>query len=76
MKTFEGIVVSAKMQKTAVVEVTRKTPHPMYKKLLKKSKKHKADTGTFTVTVGNRVKITETKPTASTKHFKITEVLK
>ncbi len=75
-KILEGLVVSASMQKTAVVNVTRKSPHPLYKKLIKKDKKIKVDVGNFLPTVGDRVKIVETKPISATKHFKIVEVIK
>jgi len=75
-KIFNGIVVSVKMNKTAVVEVTRRTPHPLYKKLLKRSKKYKVDMGESKITVGDRVKITQTRPISKDKHFKIMEVIK
>lgn len=75
-KIFNGIVVSVKMNKTAVVEVTRRTPHPLYKKLLKRSKKYKVDTGELKISAGDRVKITETRPVSKDKHFKIVEVIK
>jgi len=71
MKILEGIVIATKMQDTVIVEVTRRTPHPLYKKLLKRSKKFKADTKGVTVTVGERVKIVETKPVSKDKHFKV-----
>lgn len=75
MKIFNGKVIS-KIPKTAVVEVGRKTVHPMYKKVLKRSKKYKVDTGDLTVSVGDRVSIIETRPISKDKHFKIREVLK
>lgn len=73
MKILEGIVVSTKMQNTVVVEVTRRTPHPLYKKLMKKSRKFKADANGITVHEGDRVRIVETKPVSKDKHFKIHE---
>lgn len=75
-KTFEGIVVSVKMQKTAIVSVVRRFPHPLYKKLIKKANKISADISKFSPIVGDRVKIVETKPISKTKHFKILEVSK
>lgn len=75
-KTLEGKIVSLKMNKTAVVEVTRKTPHPLYRKLMKKSKNIKADTGSFSLVVGQRVKISEVKPISKEKFFIVSEVLK
>lgn len=75
MKALVGIVVSIAMQKTAVVSLTRTTTHPLYRKLLKRSKKHKVDTGEFTVATNDTVKIVETRPISKDKHFKILEVL-
>lgn len=75
-KTLEGIVVSNKMVKTVVIEVTSKVSHPIYKKITKIDKKIKADTGSFSLKVGDRVRIIETKPISKDKHFKIMEVIK
>lgn len=72
-KILTGKVVSTKMQNTVVVEVFRKTPHPLYKKLILRSKKHQADTAGKTVSVGDTVKIIETKPISKNKHFKLME---
>ena len=74
-KIFEGKVVSVGMKRTVVVEVVRKKPHPMYRKLLTRSKKMKADTSGKEVVVGNTVRIEETRPMASSKHFKVVEVI-
>ena len=76
MKIFEGKIVSIKMNKTVVVEITRRTPHPLYKKLIRRSKNFKADSGDQTLIVGQRVKIAETKPISKGKFFKVVEVLK
>ena len=75
-KVLEGVVVSLKMQKTAVVQVSSTAPHPIYKKLIKRDKKIKADTAGLSLSVGDRVKIGQTKPISKDKHFKIVEVLK
>jgi small subunit ribosomal protein S17 len=75
-KVFEGKVISVKMNKTAVVEIVRRAPHKLYKKLLRKSKNFKADTAGFDVKVGDRVKICEIKPISKDKNFKIMEVAK
>ena len=75
-KTFEGTVVSVKMQNTAVVEVFRRKPHPLYKKLLKRSTRFKAETGGVSINIGDKVRITETKPISKDKHFKLMEVIK
>lgn len=75
MKIFEGIIISTGSENTAMVEVFRKTPHPLYKKLIKRSKKYKADTASFTPQVGNIVRITETRPISKDKYFKIIKIL-
>lgn len=75
MKTFEGIVVSDKMPKTVVVEVSRKIVHPLYKKLLTRSKKYKVETGSVVVNVGDRVRIVETRKLSKEKYFAIAEAL-
>ncbi len=75
-KTFKGKIISLNMQNTAVVEVTRKIRHPLYKKLLKRSKNFKADTGNLTLNVGDKVIISETRPISKDKFFVVTEVIK
>lgn len=75
-KTFTAKVVSIKMNRTVVVEVVRKTPHPLYRKLIKRSGHYKADTGELTLNVGDKVKIAETRPMSKTKFFKVLEVVK
>lgn len=74
-KILTGKVISTKMQDTAVVEVVRLLPHPLYKKLLKRSKNYKVDTKEQAVVVGQTVEIVETKPTAKGKFFKVKRVL-
>ena len=73
MKIFEGVVKSLGTQNTAVVEVSRKTPHKLYRKLMKISKKYKADTGGLSLSIGQVVRIGETRPISKGKHFKVVE---
>lgn len=75
-KTLEGVVTSVHMQKTAVVEVLRKKPHPLYKKLMVTGKKYKANVAGFSLAVGVVVKIAGHRPFSKDKHFKIVEVKK
>lgn len=75
-KTLDGVILSIKMQKTAIVKISRKSPHPLYKKLIKKDSKVSVDFGTFTPKIGDKVRIVETKPISKTKHYKILEVIK
>lgn len=70
-KVLFGKVVSLKMQRTAVVEVERKTTHPLYKKVLTKSKKYKADTNSQELNIGDLVKVVEIRPISKGKYFKI-----
>lgn len=75
-KIIEGKVVSVKMQGVVVVRVGRKIPHPLYKKLLNRSKKYKAAVGDIAVSLGDKVKIVQTRPTSRDTHFKVMEVIK
>jgi small subunit ribosomal protein S17 len=75
-KVLTGKVISIKMQNTAVVEVARRVPHPLYKKLLKVSKHFNVDTAGKSVALGDEVRIVETKPISKTKFFVIKEVIK
>lgn len=75
-KTFNGKIVSVKMNKTVVVEVVRRNPHPLYRKLLTKSSKYKVDTGDLSLTVGQNVKIAQNRPISKEKFFKVMEVIK
>lgn len=76
MKILEGKLISVKMKNTAVVEVYRVKPHPLYGKLIRLSKKYKVDnTGFEDLEIGTEVKIQEVKPISKQKYFKITEVI-
>lgn len=70
-----GLVESTKMQKTVVVKVESMVKHPLYKKLIKKSKKIKTH-DEIGVNVGDKVKIVETKPISKDVNFKVMEVVK
>lgn len=73
-KTLSGII-SAIGNKTATVEVVRQFPHPLYRKLLKRSSKFRASMEEGEVSVGDVVEISETKPTSKNKYFKISKVI-
>ncbi len=75
-KVLTGKITSVKMQNTVIVEVVRRTPHKLYKKLIRRSKNFKVDTNGKDVSVGDQVRIEETIPMSKTKHFKIIEVKK
>lgn len=75
-KIFEGVVVSNKMAKTVVVKISSKSAHPIYKKLIKRDKRIKADIGSFSPKLGDRIKIIETIPISKDKHFRVMEEIK
>jgi small subunit ribosomal protein S17 len=74
-KVLTGKVISIKMQNTAVIEVSRRVPHPLYKKLLKVGKHFNVDTAGKSVALGDEVRFVETKPISKTKFFVIKEVI-
>ena len=74
-KVFTGKVVSDKMTKTIIVEIERLVRHPVYKKTLRRTGRIKADTGEFTVTVGQYVKIEATRPISRDKSFKVIKIV-
>lgn len=76
MKIYTGKVVAMTENKTAIVEIVRKVAHPMYKKLIVKSKRYHVDTAGFTPKVDEYVTITETRHVSKHKYFKIREVKK
>lgn len=71
----EGIVVSKKMQKTAVVQVERVIRHPLYHKVLRVFKNFHVHDPKDQCQPGQRVMIAETKPISATKKFKLVKIL-
>ncbi len=74
-KTREGLVVSNKMDKTAVVAVVERVRHPKYAKFVMRTKKLYAHDETNDVNIGDRVRVMETRPTSKNKRWRVTEVL-
>jgi small subunit ribosomal protein S17 len=74
-KVREGIVTSTGMEKTAVVTVTSRKPHPRYGKTMQRSKKFYAHDETNDAKVGDRVRIVETRPLSKNKRWRLLEVL-
>ena len=70
-----GTVVSDKMDKTVVVAVENRFPHPIYKKSVSRTKRYKAHDEANACKVGDRVRITETRPLSRTKRWSVAEVL-
>lgn len=69
--TLKGIVVSDKMDKTAVVLVERFIKHPKYGKYMTRSQKYKAHDPLNQCRIGEEVTIRETRPLSKDKHFEI-----
>ena len=74
-KTREGLVVSNKMDKTAVVAVVERVRHPKYAKFVMRTKKLYAHDETNDVNIGDRVRVMETRPLSKNKRWRIVEVL-
>jgi len=74
-KTREGLVVSNKMDKTAVVAVIERVRHPKYAKFVMRTKKLYVHDDANDVNIGDRVRIMETRPTSKLKRWRIVEVL-
>ena len=70
-RIMQGVVVSDKMDKTVVVNVERKFPHPLYKKYIKRSKRYHAHDEDNTHKVGDTVSIQECRPLSKTKRWEV-----
>ncbi len=74
-RTLIGRVVSDKMEKTVTVLVERKVKHPMYGKVMVRSKKYHAHNEGNSAKAGDLVEIVETRPVSKTKAWAVTSVL-
>ncbi|MDB4875136.1 MAG: Ribosomal protein [Gemmatimonadetes bacterium] len=74
-KTRVGKVVSDKMQKTVVVQIERRVPHPVYGKMVTRTKKLKAHDEENTAKTGDTVRITETRPLSKDKRWRVIEIV-
>ena len=75
IKDRVGTVVSDKMDKTVVVAVENRFPHPIYQKTVSRTQRYKAHDEANNCKVGDRVRITETRPLSRTKRWTVAEVL-
>ncbi|GAA5336226.1 MULTISPECIES: 30S ribosomal protein S17 [Thermus] len=74
-KVLTGVVVSDKMQKTVTVLVERQFPHPLYGKVIKRSKKYLAHDPEERYKVGDVVEIVEARPISKRKRFRVLRLL-
>ena len=71
-----GQVVSTKMQKTIVVEVSRRVPHPLYKRIITKRKKFYAHDEKGAAKTGDVVRIIECRPLSKLKRWRLGDVIR
>jgi len=74
-KTRVGVVVSDKMQKTVVVAIERRVKHPVYGKMMTRTKKLKAHDEANSAKLGDTVRIAETRPLSKDKRFRVVEIV-
>ncbi|MBS6860229.1 MAG: 30S ribosomal protein S17 [Clostridiales bacterium] len=74
-KTNVGRVVSNKMDKTIVVAIEDSVKHPLYKKIIKRTVKLKAHDENNECSIGDRVRVMETRPLSKEKRWRLVEVI-
>ena len=74
-KTRVGVVVSDKMQKTVVVQIDRRVPHPTYGKMVTRTKTVKAHDEENAARAGDTVRIMETRPLSKDKRWRVVEII-
>jgi small subunit ribosomal protein S17 len=74
-KTRVGVVTSDKMEKTVVVAIKDKVPHPLYKKIINRTLKVKAHDEENTCSIGDRVLLMETRPLSKDKRWRVVKII-
>ena len=74
-KVREGLVVSDKMDKTAVVAVIERVRHPKYGKFMMRTKKLYAHDETNNANIGDKVRVMETRPLSKSKRWRVVEIM-
>lgn len=74
-KVLRGVVISNKMDKTGVVEITRKVPHPLYKKVVTKTTRFKFHDEKNECSIGDTIEIMETRPLSKDKYFRLVRIV-
>ena len=75
VKERVGEVVSDKMDKTIVVAIENRSPHPKYGKIVVRTKKYKVHDAENQCKIGDRVRVRETRPLSRTKRWTLAEIL-
>ena len=74
-KTRTGVVISDKMDKTIVVAIRTKVRHPLYGKMVNRTRKFKAHDENNECGIGDTVRIMETRPISRDKHWRMVEIV-
>ena len=74
-KSRTGLVVSDKMDKTVVVAIQRRVPHPIYGKMITRTRRLKAHDEENSAKVGDTVRIVETRPLSKDKRWRLVEIV-
>ena len=74
-KTRIGVVVNNKMDKTITVAIERRVPHPIYKKYFKKTTKLMAHDEKKECSIGDKVRIMETRPLSKNKRWRLVQIV-
>jgi small subunit ribosomal protein S17 len=74
-KTRIGLVVSDKMEKTVVVSIERRVQHPVYGKMVRRTKRLKAHDEANDAKTGDTVRIMETRPMSKDKRWRVVEIV-
>ncbi|MBS7401811.1 MAG: 30S ribosomal protein S17 [Eubacteriales bacterium] len=74
-KVLRGVVISNKMEKTGVVEITRKVPHPLYKKVVTKTSRFKFHDENNECSIGDTIEVMETRPLSKDKYFRLVRIV-
>ena len=74
-RQLSGRVVSDKMNKTVTVLIERRTTHPLYGKVMRRTSKLKVHDESNACGIGDRVSIMETRPLSATKRWRVVEIL-
>jgi small subunit ribosomal protein S17 len=74
-KSRTGLVVSDKMEKTVVVAIERRVAHPVYGKMVTRTKRLKAHDEENSAKVGDTVRIVETRPLSKDKRWRLVEII-
>lgn len=75
-KVLQGVIVSDKMEKTAVALVQRTVQHPLYKRTVKRSKKYKIHDEQNQCQIGDHVRLIECKPISKDKSWRLLDIVR